>query len=579
MIRSSRFVVALALVACGKAGDGGAAGKAGAGGATAGASDPNAAGAAVAPVGAITECPKSLGGPEKQHRVISKDCGVVPVTEDLVIDGGSLTLEAGASLAFKDGVGLTVGFNEPAKLIIKGTAEAPVVFTSGGDRAAGVWRGVTLHAKASRSSVEGLVIEYAGAGDEAALRVEAGEVTVTGTAIRESKTGLVVGETGGFLAFSGNEFKKIGRPAAIEAPPQALGGLGGGNRFDGGAFVLVLGGTVKKSARWAPIGAPLVISEAVGVDGDGGQRTTLELAAGLELKFAEPGGLTVGYYDNAALVVKGTADAPVTFTAQDRREAGAWSGVKIHGSGEATVERAVFEFAGRDERGALDVEGGALSLRSTTLRSDKLGVKANAAARLTAFADNTFVATPVAISLPANLVGGLGEGNGFDKDAKILVTGETVKGKTTWRAQGVPLQLEGEVGVEGELTLEAGLALLAGPEAAIKVGYYEAGALIGKGTAAAPVTIGPADTARGTWPGILLEGKSSGSSLEHLTLTGAANDSAVFVRSPAGARLDNVTCSKCSGAVVGWDCGARVSSSQVLAADGTPKIEAKPEGC
>src|SRR5690242_6249870 len=68
-----------------------------------GAANPNAAGDAPIPVGAITECPKSLGGSEKQHRVISKDCGVVPVTEDLAIDGGSLILEAGASLAFKDG--------------------------------------------------------------------------------------------------------------------------------------------------------------------------------------------------------------------------------------------------------------------------------------------------------------------------------------------------------------------------------------------------------------------------------------------------------------------------------------------
>lgn len=581
MTRTSLFVISLVLVGCGKPDDGkkGAGATAGAAGGTAGATNPNAAGDAPAPVGAITECPKSLGGQEKQHRVISKDCGVVPVTEDLMIDGGSLTLEAGASLAFKDGAGLTVGYYEPAKLIIKGTAEAPVVFTSGGDKTAGVWKGVALHKHAARSSVVGLTIEYAGAQDEAALRVEAGEVTYTGSVIRESKTGVVIGPEGGFAGFSGNDFKKIGRPSAVEAPPQAIGGLGAGNKFDGGAYVLVTGGTVKKSAKWQPVGAPLVIADGVAIDGDGGQRTALELAPGLELKFSEVGNFTVGYYENASLVVKGTAEAPVTFTAQDKREAGAWQGVRVHHKGEATIERAVFEFAGRDDWGAVSVDGGTLSLKSTTLRSDKLGVQATMASKITALADNTFVATPVAISLPANLVGSLGEGNGYDKDAKILVAGETIKEKSTWRAQGVPLQLDGDVAVEAELTLDAGLALLAGADTTITVGYYETAALVSKGTAAAPVTIGPADTAKGTWPGIVLDNKSTGSSLEFLTMTGAASDSAVLVRGSSNAKLNNVTCSKCTGAVVGWECGARVTSSQVLAADGTPKIDAKPEGC
>lgn len=579
MTRPSLFLVSLMLVGCGKPDAGKKAGDAAGVGATAVAAHANAAGDGVAAVAAVTECPKSLGGSEKQHRVISKDCGVVPVTEDLSIDGGSLTLEAGASLAFKDGAGLIVGYYEPAKLTVKGTAEAPVVFTSGGDRAAGVWKGVALHPHAARSSVAGLVIEYAGASDEPALRVDAADVTITGTTIRESKTGVVVGAGGTFAAFTGNEFKKLGRPAAVEVPPQAVGGLGGGNRFDAGAHVLVQGGTIHKSAKWQGVGAPLVIAGEVAIDGEAGQRATVELAPGLELKFTDAGTITVGYYENAALVARGTAEAPVTFTAHEQRAAGAWRGIGVRSKGEATFERAVLEFAGRDEGAAIDVQGGTLSLTSTTLRSDTIAVRADMVAKISAFADNTFVATPTAIAVPANLVGSLGEGNGFDKDAKILVGAETVKGKTAWTAQGVPLQLDGDVAVEGELTLEAGLALLAGPDSAITVGAYETAALVAKGTAAAPVTIGPADTAKGTWPGVSLEGKATGNSLANVVLTGAANDSAVFVKGGSDAKLSGVTCSKCAGAVVGWECGARVTSSQVLAADGTPKLEAKPEGC
>lgn len=580
---TSWFLVSVGLVfGCqnpgdAKKGDAGASG--GSAGATAG-SNPNAAGAEPTPVGAITECPKSLGGSEKQHRVISKACGVVPVTDDLAIDGGSLTLEAGASLAFKDGVGITVGYYEPAKLIVKGTAEEPVVFTSAGDKSAGVWRGVTLHANSARSAVQGLVIEFAGANDEPALLVLGPDITLTGSKIRDAKTGVVVQGEGSFAAFTGNEFKKIGLPAAIDVPAGAVGGLGTGNKFDAGGFVVVRGGSgVRKSATWQLVGAPLVIAEDVGVDGDKGQKTTLELVAGQELKFSASAALNVGYYETAAVVAKGTAEAAVTFTAQDKREAGGWHGLRVHAQGELALDHAALEFGGADDAGVIVLSGGSLALTASTLRSDAIGVTANADSKITAFADNKFVATPLAVQVPASLVGSLGEGNAFDRDAKIKVEGNQVKGKATWRAQSVPLELVSEVGVEGELTLDAGLALLAGPDSGITVGYYGTAALVAKGTAASPVTIGPADTAKGTWPGIVLHANATGNAFENLVLTGAANANAIDAKARTNAKLSGVTCSKCAGAVVGWECGATVTSSQVLAADGTPKIDAKPEGC
>lgn len=541
--------------------------------------DPNAAGAGSTAVATITECPRSLGGADKQHRVISSDCGVVEVTEDLAIDGGSLTLEAGAQLAFKDGAGLVVGYHEPAKLIIKGTAEAPVVFTAAGDKAAGVWKGVALREHAARSELRGLVIEFAGANDEPALRVDAKEVVVEKSSVRSSKIGVVVAGEGGFASFTGNEFKRLGRAAAIELPPGAVGGLGAGNRFDGDAYVHVLGGPVRRSARWQVVGAPLVIAEDVGVDGDANQKTTLELAAGLELRFSATGSLSVGYYDVAALVAKGSADAKITFTAQDKRQRGGWHGIRVHEKGEAAIEHAVLEFGGADDAGVIDVRSGSLALTHSTLRSDAIGVVANATSKITAFADNTFVATPIAVQVPAGLAGSLGEGNAYDKDAKIKIGGDTVKGQQVWHVQGVPLELTGGVGVEGELTLDAGLALLAASDAGFTVGYYEAGSLIIKGTAAAPVTIGPVDVAKGAWPGVVMHEKSSGNAFDYLVLTGAANERAIDVKAGSNAVLNNVTCARCSGAVVGWDCGARVTSSQVLAADGTPRIDAKPEGC
>ena len=539
----------------------------------------DAAGGAVQGATTVTVCPKSLGGSDKLHRVISKDCGEVPVTEDYYVDGGSLTLEAGASLAFKDGAGLYIGYYEPAKLIVKGTAEAPVVLTAAGDKVAGSWRGVSLNANADRSSLEGLVIEYAG-NDESALFVDAEDVTVRATKIRDVKgTAVLVGDAASFAAFADNELKKLGKPAAIDAPPRAVGGLGAGNRFDGGAHVLVRGGSVGKSQKWQSPGAPLVIAGEVNVDGEAGLRATLELAAGLELRFTAGAVLNVGYYGPGGLTVKGTAEAPVTFTAHEKREAGGWGGVAVHGQGEASVEQAVFEFGGKaEDGGARTLRGGALALTATTFRSDARGLWADEGSKLTAFADNKFVATPVAVTVPAGLIGALGEGNAFDRDGKIRSPGGAIKGNTLWRAQTVAIEFAGEVTFDGgELTIEPGSALLAGPEAQLTIGYYETATLVVKGTAAAPVTIGPAG--RATWRGVSLAGHSRGNVLENLVLTGASNEAAIRVDGEVDARLSGVTCSKCSGAVIGWSCGAKVSSSQVLAADGTPKIEAAPEGC
>ena len=43
--------------------------------------------------------------------------------------------------------------------------------------------------------------------------------------------------------------------------------------------------------------------------------------------------------------------------------------------------------------------------------------------------------------------------------------------------------------------------------------------------------------------------------------------------------IDSGLCNMGSARRALEECGATVTSSQVLAADGTPKIDAKPEGC
>jgi hypothetical protein len=225
----------------------------------------------------------------------------------------------------------------------------------------------------------------------------------------------------------------------------------------------------------------------------------------------------------------------------------------------------------------VELRGGQLSLSHTTFRSNRVGVTADDAARIAVFTENKFAATPIAAALPAALIGALGEGNAYDRDSRIKARGGAIKGKVTWTAQGVPIELAEEVTVDaGELILAAGVELIAGAAAKLTIGQNETAALKVEGTFESPVTIGPAGS---SWPGITLASQARGNVLEHLVLTSASAASAIEVAGEVDADLRSVTCSKCSGAVVGWSCGAKVTSSQVLAADGTPLIDRKPGGC
>src|SRR5215470_4790642 len=67
----------------------------------------------------LTECPKALAGAESVNRVITRECGVVAVNGEYHLNNGSLTLEAGATLAFHEGASLNIGYNDSAKLIVR----------------------------------------------------------------------------------------------------------------------------------------------------------------------------------------------------------------------------------------------------------------------------------------------------------------------------------------------------------------------------------------------------------------------------------------------------------------------------
>lgn len=542
-------------------------GKAGAG------AVPNAAGGAVDNPDAVVDCPKSLAGREKVDRVITKECGVVPVTADYSIDGATLTLQPGASLAFAEGAKLTVGYYEPAKLVVNGTAEAPVTLTTSADKVAGVWQGVHLHKKANRSSIEGLVLEYAG-DKRAALIVEAQDVAIAGSTVRHAKgQGLEIkGE--GSATVVGSTFEAVD-PMAIEVTPAAAGGIAAGNTFAAGSMVHVTRGKLTADATWANIGASWLVTGAVQVNGEEGKRATLTIGAGAEVLFDGDGAIDVGYYQQGRLLAEGKAGSPVVFAAHERQEAGGWHGLKIYGKGEATFAHARFVHGGRDNnKGALSIQADArVSLRDVEFDSNTVGVTITGKkATLEAFERVKFSGTPVALRGAARYLGALASDNTYVGEPAIEVEADKVESDMTWKHQaGAKVMVEGTVQITGaRVTVEPGTTLQIKDGKEIQVGYYDTAALDLSGTAEAPISLVGQRDEPGTWGGLVFYGKAKGNVLQNVVVRNAGGQAGVRFDGESDAKITGLRCDNCTTPALKWTCKGKIEHAEVTAGEGTP---------
>lgn len=546
------------------------------------AADPKASAAGGAPVAGapVTECPQSLSGTDEVDRVITKACGVVPVTSDYAIDGATLTLEAGATLAFAEGTALRVGYYEPAKLVVEGTAEAPVTFTtSAADKVPGMWQGVRLYAKANRSAIQGLVLEHAGHDHETALSIEAQDVTVTGSTVRSAK-GVAIDVMGeGMATISGTTIAEVG-PFAMRVTPAAAGGIAADNVLPAGAAVQVQPGVLGKSATWNALGAPWMIAGQVQVNGAPGQRATLTLAPGAELRFGGDGSLDVGYYDEAGLRAEGTADRPIVFGAHERQEPGAWGAVKLFGKTEATLSHVRLRHGGKQEaEGVLLVDGPArVSLQDATFSDDAVGVVVQGTeAKLQAFDRVTFERTPVALRAAARYLGSLGAANVYGPSAagepRLVVEADKLDADATWKRQvGARVELEGTLQVSGtRLVVDPGTTVHVEDGVEVQVGYYDNAGLELRGTAEAPITFRGLRDEPGSWGGIVLFEKAKGNVLEHVVLRNAGGQAGVRFDGAADGKVVDLRCDACSAPGLTWTCSSKVEHQGVVAGEGTPK--------
>jgi len=286
----------------------------------------------------------------------------------------TLTLSAGSVLRFGPQVSLEVGSqygSDKADLIVDGTAEAPVRFTSASSTPRpGDWGGVNLGITiTSNTRISHAIIEYAG---KPSFSDNKGNLNVLGSLYctdcptlkhvllhKSSAQGMTL--TSGHLApgSTGLTIRDNGSHA-IRAVADSVGSIPAGTVISGNSpdAVDVYRGDVTTTQTWPQLGVPYVIAQSVQV-GDSAAHPTLTLTPGTELRFHQEGDLFV---QDGALVVTGTAQAPVRFVPHsDAPTKAFWKGVHVYANSAGTrIDHALISHAGaygRGLRGNLNVYG------------------------------------------------------------------------------------------------------------------------------------------------------------------------------------------------------------------------------
>lgn len=488
-----------------------------------------------------TDCAKP--GPATTHdgETLSKDAS----WQGEHVITGTLRIQAALDLAPCTLIRLTAGaairVDAGGALHAIGTSKRAITFTSAKNaKAAGDWTSIQVYADASNDSrFEQVIVEY---GTDSALGIR-------DNASASFSSVLVRHVTGSAIAWwPGVKIAEFEHVAVEDASAYALSvysnsvGLIGSTSSHGSGHdeILVWDNDVSQPAIWKNHGIPYHIT-----DGNLSVLAHLELEAGATLKM-ENYSLVVG--KNGAIVSKGTANEPVTFTsAKTSPAAGDWGNLSFSAdsSSDSLLENAIIEYAGED---AIRSYGGSTSgFANVTLRHTKgVGVNVDCTAKLSRFeAFAVEDAGAQAFYVCSNTVGSLksfsSTGSVHDE---VWVYQEPLTKAAIWTNQGIPYRLVSagaSVGdIRASLTLNPGVVLLMDTSTGLNVGT--GGSLKAKGSASSPVTIKSslAVPSAGSWGRLSVSAGANADSVLSYTQISDGSSGALTL-SGSTIALDNVT--------------------------------------
>jgi len=331
--------------------------------------------------GKTHECKLVAGGRITQDTVIQAGC-LVTVSEPYTIaNGANLKIEAGARFAFKKGARLLV---EDGSITAQGQKLQPIVFTSAEPKpAAGDWGGL-LFVSARPSSLEEVVVEWAGdepkvpttaADAKAAALADAAELGAIGllgssgfrvgsrSPLLDRRPALYLGRLAKLSIIGGaiRHSKKVGIAADGDTPFERVDRVelddNGGYAMDVpasalGAVVSLASiepvrvrGSVNTTQSWPKV--DLVVASLEVVSKEKGGAVVLTLASETIVRVEPKTSLRFGgYSEGGAIVAK-----KVRFTSAAPRPApGDWAGIHFQKRAPGTrIEESIVEFAGYED--------------------------------------------------------------------------------------------------------------------------------------------------------------------------------------------------------------------------------------
>jgi hypothetical protein len=442
-------------------------------------------------------------------------------TKDLHVAGATLTIEAGATLAFSNNKGLYVAYSgETSGLVVNGSPSSPVLFKGAESGGAGAWSGVAIYEAADQLKLSSVEIRDAGGyGLTAGLVARGVEADITNLLVTDSEEfGFDFDEGASFILSSSSiEVTGCAQAGSIDASqahtvPEAGAALTG-NVDDS---VQVTSSVLDTQVSWGDLGVPYEVSSDLYIQ-DGG---LLSVEAGADLVFNNNKGLYVSYDGSSGgLKVLGTASDPVVFSAAESGSPGAWSGVAIYEAAEEadlSLAYLTIELAGGyGLDSGLRVKGSdVLADHLTILQSEEYGIGFSDNAE---FADGSsdivlldnawsgYIGADAVHSFPED--GAQLDDN--DTDA-LRISGATLSSSASWGDLGVPYWVAGNVFVEGTnadpavLTLEPGVELAFGNNKGLYISYSGGAAgLMAVGSSANPIAFYGAESgSKGAWSGI-----------------------------------------------------------------------------
>lgn len=297
------------------------------------------------------------------------------LTCDVTLEGGSLTIEAGAEVVFASGAALSVSpGGRQAGLLVQGTASAPVVFKSALGRGQGKHGGLFVSPYAGNVELHYLTVLDAGAPGVTVedVNILADHLTIDGSSgdglallgsseLRAGSTALVSTNNGGAGV--------LANPSAVDTIHIADNDLSG-NALEG---VWITNGVISDNVTWPYLGVPYVLAGTVVVQGIAPAPAILTIDAGTT--FLVENGVGLHLSDNtgaAGLLVQGTALAPVLFTARHAAQGGMWAGISAMDftlNDGFALHYTTLEYAGTQGQ-ALYVNGTGVLVDHVTLRNN-----------------------------------------------------------------------------------------------------------------------------------------------------------------------------------------------------------------